>query len=522
MEEEHDKTPARKLIDYRIFVPSIMIVLAMSVPLAMYEETALGMLEQTFDIIVAVFNWGYIWYAIILVAAGLYLSFSKYGNVVLGDPMEKPRFSLFEYASILIAMGLGSTIMRTGMVEWANVADDPPFGMEAGSSEALLMGNAYGMFMWSFQVFAIFVMAAPALGYILHVRKRPLMRISEACRVIFGDRFTDGAGGRLLDIIFLVSILSGAAVTLGLGTPIVTYNLAHLLDIDVTFGVTLFITVLWVIFFSISAYVGIDRGIKRLSTFNMYLAGGFAVFIMLVGPGVFIINYFTDTLSTLLTSYVGISLYTDSLNGGDASYMMSNTVFWFAYSATWAMLHSVFAAKISQGRTIREMILTYLLAPTALSWLATGVLGGLGVHRHVTGDLDVLSMMGDMDQMAVIPEILSTLPFAAIGIVVFAVVAMIFLITTLDSTTYTIAAYTTTQDMSKQEPSRMLRIVVAGIIAAVALVMMRVGGLPPLEVVSGLMGLPIIVIQFLTIYAAIKMMKNDKAWKYNVRPPKEE
>ncbi|WP_438502701.1 BCCT family transporter [Alteribacter natronophilus] len=506
-----------RLIDYRIFVPSLLVIIAISIPFSLYEEQAMTLLEGTFDTIVEVFSWGYIWYAIILLGAGLYLSFSKYGQVVLGDPNEKPRFTLFEYASILIAMGVGSTIMRTGMLEWTSVANDPPFGMEAGSTDALLMGNAYSMFMWSFQVFAIFVMAAPAMGYILHVRKRPLMRISEACRCIFGDRFTDGAGGRFLDMIFLISILSGAAVTLGLGTPIVTYNLSHLFNIEVTFGLTLAITILWVVLFSISAYVGIDRGIKRLSKLNMYLAGGFALFIMVAGPGVFILDYFTETLASLTTNYINISLYTDSLGMEQASHMQSNTVFWFAYSATWAMLHSIFAAKISQGRTIKEMILTYLLAPTMLSWVATGVLGGLGVHRHLTGSVPVLDLVQTQDQMAAIPEILASLPWAAIAISLFAVIAMIFLTTTLDSTTYTIAAYTSTKDMSKYEPSRFLRIMVAAIIATVALILMRIGGLAPLEVVSGLMGLPIIVIQFLTIYAAFKMINEDRAWENNVR-----
>ncbi|WP_236939269.1 BCCT family transporter [Evansella clarkii] len=509
---------SERLIDYRIFVPSLLVIIAISIPFSVYEAQALDVLNQIFDTIVDVFSWGYIWYGIILVAAGLYLSFSKYGQVVLGDPMEKPRFTLFEYASILIAMGVGSTIMRTGMVQWSAVANDPPFGMEPGSTEALLMGNAYSMFLWSFQVFAIFVMAAPAMGYILHVRKRPLMRISEACRVIFGDKFTDGMGGKILDMIFLVSILAGAAVTLGLGAPIVTHNLARLMNMDVTFGLTLIVTLIWVILFSLSAYLGIEKGIKRLSTFNMYLAGAFAIFVMVAGPGIFILDYFTDSVSTLLTNYVGISLYTESLNLEGATHVQSNTVFWFAYSATWAMLHSVFAAKISRGRTIKEMILTYLLAPTLLSWAATGVLGGLGVHRHLTGEVPVLDIVQNNEAVAAIPEILASLPFAAIALTVFIIVAMIFLTTTLDSTTYTIAAYTSTKDMSKTEPSRYLRVIVAVVIATLSLILMRVGGLAPLEVISGLMGLPIIVIQFLTIYAAIKMMNQDQAWVNNVRP----
>ncbi|MFD1040495.1 BCCT family transporter [Virgibacillus byunsanensis] len=511
----------KKLIDYRIFAPSLLIIIVISTLFSMYEARSLELLNSIFDTIVEVFSWGYIWYAIILVAAGLFLSFSKYGNVVLGDPTEKPRFTLFEYSSILIAMGLGSTIMRTGMIQWTSVAADPPFGVEAQSTEALLWGNSYSMFLWSFQVFAIFVMAAPAMGYILHVRKRPFMRISEACRTIFGDDFTDGLGGKILDVTFLVSILTGAAVTLGLGAPIVTYNLSELFNIEITFGLTLIVTIVWVFLFSISAYLGIERGIKKLSTLNMYIAGAFAIFVLIAGPGIFILNYFTDTIGFLLSNYVDMSLYTNSLDIGGTNHIKSYTVFWFAYSATWAMLHSVFAAKISRGRTIKEMILTYLLAPTLISWVATGVLGGLGVHRFLTGDVPVMDIVQE-DSMAAIPAILASLPLSTIAISVFVVVALIFLTTTLDSTTYTIASNTGTENMSKAEPSKLLRIIVAGIITVIALILMRIGGLAPLEVLSGLMGIPIIVIQFLTIYAAKKMMDEDQAWINNVRKSKKQ
>ncbi|MCP2034579.1 choline-glycine betaine transporter [Planomicrobium sp. HSC-17F08] len=510
-----------RLIDNRIFMPALLIIIAICIPLALYEEKSLNALNAVFTYIVEVFSWGYLWYGVLLVAAALYFSFSRYGNIVLGDPKEKPQFTLFEYASILIAMGIGSTIMRTGMLQWTSVANNPPAGVEAGSAEAILMGNSYSMFLWGFQVFAIFVMIAPAMAYVLHVKKRPLMRISEAARVILGDKLTDGWAGRILDILFLLSILTGAAVTLGLGAPIVTYNLSKLLNIEVTFGLTIIVTIVWVVLFSISAYLGVDKGIKRLSTFNIYLAGAFALFILLFGPGVFILNYFTDSISYLAANYLSFSLNTDAVYMGEASHIQSNTVFWFAYSATWAMLHSVFAARISKGRTVREMILTYLLAPTLLSWIATGILGGLGVHRYLTGQLPILDMVKGDERMAVIPEILSTLPLGGLAIVVFIIVALVFLTTTLDSTTYTVAAYTSTKDMSKHEPPKSLRIIVAGVITAIALVLMRIGGLAPLEVISGLMGLPIIFITFLMLYAAKKMMDIDKAWLTNVREKKD-
>lgn len=511
----------KNMAEKRIVIPSIIMIAGVSFLFAMYTSESMELLDNIFNTLVDTFKWGYLWYALFILMAGLYFSFSKYGNVVLGDPAKKPRFTLFEYASILIAMGLGATVMRTGLVQWSEVANDPPFGLDAGSMEAVLAGNAYSMFLWSFQTFAVFVMVAPAMGYLLHVRKKPSMRISEACRVIFGDKFTDGIGGIILDILFLVSILAGAAVTLGLGTPIVTYNLAELFNIEVTFPFTIIVTLLWVIGFSVSAYVGIDKGIKRLSTFNMYLAGTFAILILVIGPGIFIFDYFTDSIRYLATNYMNFSLYTNALDLEGGTHIESHTVFWFAYNATWAMLHGVFAAIVSKGRTIKEMILTYLMAPTLLSWVATGVLGGLSTHRQITDVVPVLDIVQNQGPEQSVPAILSSLPWPSLSILLFVVIATIFLITTLDSTTYTVATYMSNQDMTQTTPSKYLRILVAVMITVLALTLMSVGGLSPLEVLSGLMGIPIIAIQILTVYAAKRMMDEDHAWVNNVRQTKE-
>lgn len=512
-----NKQKKQKGIDLSITLPAIFIVGGVSLMFALFTDQATVQMNAIFDYIVDQFRWGYIWYGALITLAALYFSFSKYGKVVLGDPEEKPRYTLFEYSSILVAMGLGATIMRTGMVQWSEVAADPPFGLRAESTDAILAGNSYSMFLWSFQTFAIFVMAAPAMAYILHVRKKPKLRISEACRVLFGDSFTDGWGGRGLDILFLISILSGAAVTLGLGTPIITHNLAELFQIEVTFPLTVIITLIWVAGFTISAYAGIDKGIKRLSTLNMYVAGFFALFVLIIGPGIFILNYFTDSIRYLFSHYIDFSFYTNSLSSGESTHIESQTVFWFAYNATWAMLHGVFAAVVSKGRTVKEMILTYLLAPTLLSWIATGLLGGLSVDRLVNGGLDLFGLMSDQEAVAIIPSILSTLPLSQIVIILFVIIAAIYMVTTLDSTTYTIATYMSNRDMSHHAPSKYLRMFVSIVITVLALTLLSVGGLSPLEVLSGLMGIPIIIIQILTVIAAKKMMDQDQAWLTNVR-----
>src|SRR5699024_1820348 len=165
---------------------------------------------------------------------------------------------------------------------------------------------------------------------------------------------------------------------------------------------------------------------------------------------------------------------------------------------------------------VQTCALPIFLAPMLLAWGATGVLGGLGIERQLTGKINALSTVTE-DPMAVVPEILTSLPLASVVLVAFIILAIIFLTTTLDSTTFSIASYTGTDDMSGSEPSRKLRIMIAFVITFFALTLLAIGGLEPLEVVSGLMGIPVIIVQFITIYAAFKMMNEDKAWIYNIR-----
>ena len=121
----------------------------------------------------------------------------------------------------------------------------------------------------------------------------------------------------------------------------------------------------------------------------MYAAGAFAIFILVLGPGLFIINYFTESFSFIIKHYLDFAIPLHSMKSGNTSFMESNTIFWYAYTAIWGMLGSVFIAKVSKGRTIKEMILTYLLGTTIVSWVTTGVLGGLGVNRFLTGEVPV-------------------------------------------------------------------------------------------------------------------------------------
>lgn len=507
-------------VEWKLLVPAFFILCVLVLPLIIYEEQSLNFMYSLYDKMEYNLGWFFILGINIFVLLGLYLMFSKYGNIVLGKPGEKPRMSMFTYAATIICTTLGATIIRTGSAQWAKWIVNPPLGIEPYTAEAIRTANAYGITFWGFQYMAICSLVIPGAAYMLYVRKRPRLRVSEIYRVLFGDKFADGILGRIVDIFFLICMTAGNAVVLGLGSPIATTSIAKILNIEPSFTLTLIITILWVFLFTASVFRGLEKGIAFLSRLNIKLAIGIGIFILVAGPTAFIMAYFTDTIGVLISKYPEMMFYTDSIgmvkNGG-ADVAVRWAIFWWAYDSAASLIYGLFAAVVSKGRTIRQVLLVYYFTPLITCLAAHGILGGASLHQYLSGTSNVMEIFQEKGGIYVIPEMITALPWGNILLVFVALLIIIFLTTTLDSVCYSMAAYTEKLDMSHQDPGKFTRIVWAMVIAIVALVLMNIGGLPPLEMAVVMTGFLAIIVEFMIFLASIKMFNQDKAWINNVK-----
>ena len=121
----------------------------------------------------------------------LYLAFSKYGTIVLGEQDEKPKYSFFAWGSMMFTCGLAADILFYSFSEWVMYAADPQIEKMGGVQE---WAGVYPLFHWSLIPWGFYLVLAAAFGFMLHVRKRNRQRYSEACRPILGKQ-TDGIGG---------------------------------------------------------------------------------------------------------------------------------------------------------------------------------------------------------------------------------------------------------------------------------------------------------------------------------------
>ena len=146
------------------------------------------------------------------IAAGLgiflvsvYLCASKYGDIVLGDPGEKPKYSFFAWGSMMFTCGLAADILFYSFSEWVMYAANPHIA-ELGTMQQ--WAGVFPLFHWSFIPWAFYLVLAAAFGFMLHVRKRSRQRFSEACRPLLG-KHTDGLAGRVIDLLAVFALLAG-------------------------------------------------------------------------------------------------------------------------------------------------------------------------------------------------------------------------------------------------------------------------------------------------------------------------
>lgn len=204
----------------------------------------------------------------------------------------------------------------------------------------------YGMFHWGPMAWALYSIPALPIAYAFHNRKIPFLRISQACRGVIGDR-ADGPLGKLIDVLFIFDLIGGTGTSLGLGTPIISESISSMTGIERTYLLDAFVVVVWTAIFATSVYLGLAKGIKRLSDINIYLGIFLLAFIFLLGPTIFILDSFTNSIGLLVNNYVRISLYSDPMD--QTGFPQTWTVFYWAWWIAYAPFMGLFVARISRG-----------------------------------------------------------------------------------------------------------------------------------------------------------------------------
>lgn len=493
-------------VDRTIFLGGILTVVLVSLPLALFSEAASAVLGKLLAAITANFSWLYL-----LTGAGAFffmvcLAFSRYGNIRLGRAEDEPEFSKFNWIAMLFCAGIGISIVNWAFVEPLYFLNSPPLGHVANSADGAEWAAMYPMFHWGFVPWALYLMPSIPIAYALFVRQENVVRLSHACRGVLG-RSVDGNLGRLIDMIVIFSIMGGVGTSLGLSVPLVSRLVSEMTGLTVSFGLQMGILAVWTLLFGWSVWRGLGSGIKILSDINVGLAVLLLLFVLVVGPTVYILNLWTNSFGLFMDNFFRINFWTDPIEGG--SFPRDWTVFYWAWWIAYTPMMGLFVARISRGRTIRELILNGVGWGSLGCWAFFAIWGGYALHLELNDIIPASEILAAEGTPATVVAILKTLPGGWLVLPVFTALCFVFLATTLDSSAYMVASICSKNLSGYEEPVRWLRVVWALAIAFVGVGLLSVGGLEAVQLSTIIVALPMIPVLVIVTLSFLRWVKRD-------------
>ena len=494
-----------------VFVTSAIVVLAL-VAFGAVAPSLLGDIAgATLAFITGQFGWLLVLSVTFFLVFCVWLMCSRYGRIRLGKDDERPEFSNLAWFAMLFTAGMGIGLVYFGVAEPVAHFTAPPVG-EGGTQAAAREAMNLTYFHWLLHPWAIYIVLGLALGYATYRKDLP-MRPASIFHPLIGDRI-HGVIGHTIDVVAVFGTVFGLATSLGFGASQIGAGLEELFGVGNGVGLQIALIAGITGIAVVSLMLGIDRGIRRLSEINLWLAVALTAFVFLVGPTVFILTSFADNLGYYLQQLIGTSLNMFAFSDSGSEWQASWTLFYWAWWISWSPFVGMFIARISRGRTIRQFVAGVLFAPVGASAVWFTVFGGTALHEMLAGNAGGLADAAPESALFIllrslpVPAVLTTL-FSVVGILV----VVLFFATSSDSGSLVVDILTNGGDAHPVWQQRMFWAVTEGAVAAVLLYAGSATGGDPLtalQTAAVASGLPFCVVLLAMCYALVRALQRDR------------
>jgi glycine betaine transporter len=473
---------------------------------ALWPDAVSDAAQAVLDATATNLGWMYLLVITGFVGFVLYLGLSRFGDIRLGAENEGPEFSYSSWLAMIFSAGMGVGLVFWGVAEPMMHYNDPPLHTGLPRTvQAAQTGMTYAFFHWSLHQWANFALVGLAIAYV-RFRHQSHGLISETLRPVLGG-WVDTGWGKAIDILTVVSTVFGVATTLGLGALQINSGLSRLSDIPYGFPAQFAIIALVGGLFILSAMTPLDKGVRLLSNANMVLAALLLLFVLFLGPTVFIFGVMTQTLGEYLGNVIQMSLVTSPFS--DRQWVVQWTMFYWAWGLSWAPFVGSFIARISRGRTIREFVLGVMIVPVAVSMLWFSVFGGAAIHFEIFENAGIADAVAQ-EVPSGLYVMLEQLPLSGFLTGAAIVLVCMFLITSADSATFVLGMFTSKGVLN---PTRAMRILWGCLQLLMVVVLLLTGGLESLRTVSIIAAFPFMLLMVLIAASLYRDLSLDVEMK---------
>ena len=473
-------------------------------------------------------GWLYLLAMMIFLFFGFYIALSKYGNLKMGKPEDKPEFSNFQWFALLFGGGIG-----IGLVFWSiaepmmhasglggSYGDGTVFQnapVAALAAEQLIASNFAtdipvsvidairitfmheGVHCWG-----IFGLVGMCLGYAAYRKGLPFL-VSSTLYPLIGDRIYGGIG-KAVDILAVFATVFGVATSLGLGAMQIAGGIEYVYGVEGlgtnSLVIAMIIGIITAIF-TLATVAGLEKAMSAVVNFKVWLSIFFMVFLLVFGGTTFILRELTWTLGSYITTFMNQSFWY-----GDTMWLSNWTVFYWAWWIAWGTFCGTFFARVSKGRTLRQMFLGGTLLPAGFSFIWIVIFAGAAFHTNSLTDNSVVLATQEQYTTATF-AVLQQLPIFQIMAPLTLVLIVICFVGAADSATFVLPMLTFG---GTQDPSKAARAgwgIAQGAVTIILILVSGSGALVALQTASVVAALPfMVVVAFMCIALARQVAKD--------------
>jgi len=467
-----------------------------------YQESVSVFFESVQAFIVAKFGWLYVVSVNVILIFCVYLAFSRFKNIRLGGPDCKPEFSTWAWISMLFNAGIGLVLMFYSVAEPILHFSNPPYG-EAGTIDAAQNALNLSYLHWGLHGWAIYALMGLSIAFFCYNKGLPL-GIRWVLYPLLGDRLK-GPIGHFIDTMAVVATMFGLATTLGIGIQHINSGMHHLFGIVENTNVQVILIAIITIFSTISVVSGLHKGVQILSKIASIMALLLMIFMLVLGPTLFILGSTIQSTGYYLQNIISTGTWMEVYKG--TSWMGSWTLFYWGWWFAWAPFVSLFIARISKGRTIKELLIGVVLAPSVVSILWISIFGSTALHIELFGEGNITAAVNENITTALF-SLLEHFPLSYFSILFVVIAGIIFFVTSSDSGSLVIDFITSG---GREKTTVWLRIFWALAEGLVAATLVYGGGLIALQTGSLVTGLPVCILMLFLCYSILKALRKYQA-----------
>lgn len=489
-----------------IVIPSLIFIIGICLLSVFLPTLTVHILDTVKEFIFINLNWVYVWGVTLFVIFLVYLMFSKFGNIKLGSNDSKPEYSFFSWISMLFAAGMGIGLMYFSVAEPMQHYSTEVFATNHYINRAK-NAQLYTFFHWGIHAWAIYGVVGLALSYFAYRYRLPLSLRS--CFYPLLKNRINGKWGNAIDVFALCSTFFGITTTLGFGVVQVNAGLQTLGVVpESSFTYQIIIVGVLTLLSIISATSGVDKGVKILSKINIITVVVLLLFVLLLGPTVYLIGSFTEGIGNYINNFFSLTFDTHVYDEATLPWFYSWTILYWAWWISWSPYVGLFIAKISKGRTIREFIAAVLIIPTLFNFIWMSVFGNSAIWFDINIAKGALSALADNPD-ALMFKFLDYMPLSGLVNYLVILIIIIFFVTSADSGIFVMNSIATKNAIKSPKWQMVFW---GALLAILALMLLNTGGLQALQTMTLITALPFSIIMLLFCVSLVKALVIDSSY----------